>query len=256
LPRSAVEPRELSGKLGVMIADAEQAEAMVRSELPPESLLPAAGAGGAGQPAAAPSKGKRGIAGHGTLAFAFTDWLTGAAKVVYGPSGHLTVIGKIAPPKQLDLMKTPKGINQPILPEVRIEASYGLPYIADVHVGVGVGLNASAGLGPITMTDLALEGIYSTDPKVLNKFSITGTLRAQADAGLTLSVKGYAGLRVLGHSVNFGAEVLGKAGIRAYAEARTTMGYREKASPAAGKNQGGCDPDHATSRTSFRCFAA
>lgn len=226
---------KLSGKLGVMIADAEQAEAMVRSELPPESLLPAGGAGGAGEKAAAPSKGKRGIAGHGTLDFAFTDWLTGAAKVVYGPSGHLTVIGKIAPPKQLDLMKTPKGINQPILPEVRIEASYGLPYIADVHVGIGVGLNASAGLGPIYMTDLALEGIYSTDPKVLNKFSITGTLRAQADAGLTLSVKGYAGLRVLGHSVNFGAEVLGKAGIRAYAEARTTMGYREKASPTAGK---------------------
>lgn len=223
---------KLSGKVGVILADAEQAEAMVRSELPPESLMPA---GGGGEKPATAGKGKRGIAGHGTLNFAFTDWLTGAAKVVYGPSGHLTVIGKIAPPKQIDLMKNPKGINQPILPEVRIEASYGLPYIADVHVGIGVGLNASAGLGPIYMTDLALDGIYSTDPKVLNKFSITGTLRAQADAGLTLSVKGYAGLRVLGHSVNFGAEVLGKAGIKAYAEARTTLGYREKAAPSAGK---------------------
>jgi Domain of unknown function (DUF4157)/Novel toxin 15 len=225
---------KLSGKLSVVLADADEAEAMVRSELPADAVLPA-GQGAAGGKDAKPGKGKRGIAGSGTLDFAFTDWLTGSAKVVYGPSGHLTVVGKIAPPKQIDLMKTPKGVNIPILPEVKIEACYGLPYIANVHVGIGVALNASAGLGPIYMTDLALDGIYSTDPKVLNKFSITGTLRAQADAGLTLTLKGYAGLTVLGHSVNFGAEVLGKAGIKAYAEARTTLGYREKAAPKTGK---------------------
>ncbi len=226
---------KLSGKLSVMLADAEEAEAMVRAELPADAVLPAGGAPAAGGKGAAPGKGKRGIAGSGTLDFTFTDWLAGTAKVVYGPSGHLTVVGKIAPPKQLDLMKTPKGVNIPILPEVKIEACYGLPYIADVHVGIGVALNASAGLGPIYMTDLALDGIYSTDPKVLNKFSITGTLCAQADAGLTLTVKGYAGLTVLGHSVNFGAEVIGKAGVKAYAEARSTLGYREKAAPKAGK---------------------
>lgn len=226
---------KLSGKLSVMLADEAEAEAMVRAELPADAVLPAGGAPAAGGKGAAPGKGKRGIAGAGTLDFAFTEWLTGAAKVVYGPSGHLTVVGKIAPPKQLDLMKTPKGVNIPILPEVKIEACYGLPYIANVHVGIGVALNASAGLGPIYMTDLALDGIYSTDPKVLNKFSITGTLRAQADAGLTLTLKGYAGLTVLGHSVNFGAEVIGKAGVKAYAEARSTLGYREKAAPKSGK---------------------
>ena len=223
---------KLSGKLSVMLADAAQAEAMVNAELPPDSVLPAGGAGAA--PAAPAAKGKRGLAGTGNLNFAFTDWLTGTAKVVYGPSGHLTVIGKIAPPKQIELMKQ-KGINQPILPEVRLQAGYGIPYVADIHVGVGVGLSASAGLGPIVLTDMALDGIYSTDPKVLNKFSITGTLRAQADAGLQLSVKGYAGLTLLGHSINFGAEVLGKAGVKGYAEARTTLGYRETAAPSAGK---------------------
>jgi hypothetical protein len=213
----------------VIFADAAEAEEMVRGELPPESLLPADSGG-----AVAPKKGKRGLAGSGTLDFAFTDWFTGNAKVVFGPTGHLTVIGKIAPPKQIELMK-PKTKEQTLLPTFRIEACYGIPRLADVHVGIGVGLSAYGSLGPIYMTDLALDGVYSTDPKVLNKFAITGTVRAQAEAGLKLALQGYAGLSLLGHSVNFGAEVWGKAGIQAYAEARTTLGYREKAAPAAGK---------------------
>ena len=44
------------------------------------------------------------------------------------------------------------------------------------------------------MTDLVLDGVYSTDPAVMNKFSITGALRAQADAAIELSLSGYAGL--------------------------------------------------------------
>lgn len=116
-----------------------------------------------------------------------------------------------------------------------MEASYGLPYVADVHAGVGVSLSAKAELGPIYMTDLSVEGTYSTDPAVMNAFTITGALRAQAHAGLELDVKGYAGLRVLKHSVNMGAGIKGEAGLRAYAEARSSLGYREVASPAAGK---------------------
>ncbi len=226
------------GKLGIMVADVAAAEQMVRAQLDPLGVQPVAGVGGAGGAKPAPVKGKkgeRGIAGWGALDFAFTDWLVGKAQVVYGPSGHLTVVGKIAPPQRLDLMKTPKGIKKPIVPETRIEASYGLPYIADVHVGIGVSLSANAELGPIYMTDLGIEGVYSTDPAVMNAFSITGALRAQAQAGLSLDVKGYAGLRILKHSVNFGAAIKGDAGIKAYAEARPTLGYREVASPTAGK---------------------
>jgi hypothetical protein len=222
---------KLHGTLGIVIADAEEAEKMVRAQIDPSALAPQAA-----NKAPAPSKGgKRAIAGWGDLDFAFTDWLTGKAKVVYGPSGHITVIGKIAPPKQIDLMKANKGITQPILPQFNIEAKYGIPYLADIHVGIGVGLSATAGLGPIYMNELAIDGIYSTDPGVLNRFSITGALHAQADAGLELSVRGYAGLTLAGHSVNLGAEVIGKAGLRAYAEARPTLGYRETASPTAGK---------------------
>ncbi len=229
------------GKLGLMVADVAAAEQMVKAQLDPLGVQPVAGVGGAGGARPAPvsgargKKGERGIAGWGTLDFAFTDWLVGKAQVVYGPSGHLTVVGKIAPPQRLDLMKTPKGVKKPLVPETRIEASYGLPYIADVHVGIGVSLSANAELGPITMTDLGIEGVYSTDPTVCNAFSITGALRAQAKAGLSLDVKGYAGLRILKHSVNFGAAIKGDAGIKAYAEARPTLGYREVASPTAGK---------------------
>lgn len=226
------------GKLGLMVADVATAEQMVRAQLDPLGVQPIAGVGGAGgaKPTAPKGKkGERGIAGWGSLDFAFTDWLVGKAQVVYGPTGHLTVIGKIAPPQRLDLMRTPKAVHKPIVPETCIEASYGLPYIADVHVGIGVSLSANAELGPIYMTDLGIEGVYSTDPTVMNAFSITGALHAQAKAGLSLDVKGYAGLRVLKHSVNFGAAIKGDASLNAYAEARPTLGYREVASPTAGK---------------------
>lgn len=227
---------KFSGKLGLIVADAAQAEQMVRAQIDPMGVMPLNKVGGdpAKKPARA-KKGERAIAGWGELDFAFTDWLTGKAMVVYGPTGHLTVVGKIAPPKRLDLMKQPKGFKRPIMPEVKIEASYGLPYIADIHVGIGVSLSAEAELGPIYMSDLAIEGIYSTDPTVMNAFSITGALRAQAHAGLELDVKGYAGLRILKHSVNVGAGIKGNAGIKAYAEARPTLGYREVTSPTAGK---------------------
>jgi hypothetical protein len=233
---------KFTGTLGLMVADVVQAEQLVRAQLDPSGVLPVAGvgsarsAGGASPPRLAKGrKGERGIAGWGELDFAFTDWLVGKALVAYGPSGHLTVLGKISPPKRLDLMKEPKRITQPILPQMNLEASYGIPHLADIHVGMGVSLNATAELGPIYMTDLALEGLYSTDPTVMNAFSITGDLHAQAHAGLALDVKGYAGLRVLKHSVNVGAGIQGEAGVRAYAEARSTLGYREVASPTAGK---------------------
>ncbi|MEZ4361389.1 MAG: DUF4157 domain-containing protein [Kofleriaceae bacterium] len=225
------------GKLGLLVADAAQAEQLVRAQIGPAAVTPIAGGAKPGAAHAKPAgaKGERGIAGWGELDFAFTDWLVGKAMVVYGPTGHLTVQGQIAPPQRLDLMKTPKGIKRPILPELKIEASYGLPYIADIHVGIGVSLGATAELGPIYMTDLAVEGLYSTDPTVMNAFSVTGALRAQAHAGLELDVKGYAGLRILKHSVNVGAGIKGEAGVRAYAEARPTLGYRELAAPNAGK---------------------
>jgi hypothetical protein len=235
----AYRSEKLTGALGLMVADVAQADQLIRAQLDPAGVLPIAGTGGtrdARPPQSAKGKkGERGIAGWGELDFAFTDWLVGKALVAYGPSGHLTVLGKIAPPRRLDLMRDPKRIMQPILPQTNVEASYGIPHLADIHVGIGVSLNATAELGPIYMTDLAVEGLYSTDPTVMNAFSITGDLRAQAHAGLALDVKGYAGLRVLKHSVNVGAGIQGEAGIRAHAEARPTLGYREVASPTAGK---------------------
>ncbi|MEZ4364219.1 MAG: DUF4157 domain-containing protein [Kofleriaceae bacterium] len=221
---------KLHGKLNVLFADAAQAEEMARGELPPDAVLTESPGG------AAPTKGgkQRGLAGSGTLDFAFSDWLTGSAKAVFGPTGHLTVVGKIAPPKSVELMK-PKSRKVTLLPKVRLEACYGIPKLLDIHVGVAIGLDAYGVLGPIYMTDLELDGIYSTDPKVMNRFALTGTVRAQAEAGLQLSLDGYAGLNVAFHSINFGASAWARAALQAYAEARATLGYREKGGPAAGK---------------------
>jgi hypothetical protein len=233
---------KLRGSVEVVVMDAAEAEKAARAQIDPQQLVAgASGAGGDAEGGAAggshkpppAKKGERGLAGWGELDFAFTDWLTGKAKAIFDPAGHVTVIGKIAPPKSIELLA--ERSFQTRLFGANLTARYGLPYVADVHVGLGVELGAAARLGPAVLSDLVVEGTYSTDPAVANAFAITGALRLSAYAGLNLRFEGKAGLTVLDHDVDIGAAVTGTAGVKGYAEARPTIGYREKADPAAGK---------------------
>ncbi|MCA9677676.1 MAG: hypothetical protein KC464_21820, partial [Myxococcales bacterium] len=229
---------KFKGSVGVIVADVDEAQQAARGHIDPEHLIPDAQLEGQqpGKQDGKKGKGKshdKGVAAWGELDFAFTDWLTGKAQVVVGPTGYITVIGKIAPPKSIELIKE-KPYNTRLF-GTDIKARYGVPYVADIHVGIGIELGATARIGPAVLTDMAIEGVYSTDPAVLNSFTITGAFRMSAYAGLTLRFEGKAGLTLLGHDIDFGAGITAKAGIKGYAEAKPTLGYREKADPAAGK---------------------
>ncbi len=228
---------KFNGSLTAVVATVAEAAEAARGRLDPGKLLPtekaATGDDKGGGPKA--TKGERGLAAWGNFDFAFTDWLTGTAMGVLDPYGHITIVGKIAPPKSVELMK--EHVWNTVVPPFPLEitARYGVPYVADVHIGVGFELGAVARIGPAVLTDMEIGGTYSTDPAVLQDFSISGAFRISAYAGLNLSVYGKAGLTILKHDIDFIAKLTGTAGIKAYAEARPTIGYREKADPIAGK---------------------
>jgi hypothetical protein len=225
---------KFSGEVTIIVCDFAEADKMAKAELPPGSVVDSFAKEDPPEKAqSAPKKGARGVAGWGDLAFHFTDWMTGTAKVVIGPAGYLTVVGKIAPPKTLELM--PEKVWNQRLFGVDVTARYGLPYVADIHVGISAELGATARIGPAIFTDMSVEGVYSTDPKVLQSFAITGAFRLSAYAGLNLRFEGKAGLTILGHDIDAGIGITGKAGVKGYAEARPTIGYREKADPTADK---------------------
>jgi len=223
---------KMKGTVTVVVMEAAEAEKKAREQIDPENLVADSASDKEKKPEKF-KKGERGIAGWGELDFAFTDWFTGKAKVIFGPAGYITVVGKIAPPKSLELMK--ERVWNTRLFGLDLKARYGVPYVADIHVGFSIELGAVARIGPAVLTDIVVDGVYSTDPTVFNSFSISGAFRISAYAGLNLRFEGKAGLTLLGHDVDFGAAITGKAGVKGYAEARPTLGYRETAGLDAGK---------------------
>jgi len=225
---------KFSGSLTVMFGEVNEVQKAARGQLDPDKLL-AEETVKDDEKSEKGKKGEKGVGAWGEFAFTFTDWMTGTALGILDPFGHITIVGKITPVKQVELMK--EHVWNTVIPPFPLEitARYGLPYVADVHVGVGFELGAVARIGPAVLTDIVVQGTYSTDPKVLQDFSISGAFRISAYAGLNLSVYGKAGLTILSHDIDFIAKITGSAGIKAYAEARPTIGYREKADPVAGK---------------------
>ena len=90
-------------------------------------------------------------------------------------------------------------------------------------------MGAFAKLPPGLFSDIVIKGNYSTDPKECKNFSIEGTVKINAAAGLTLWAKVGAGLEILDHDIEAGGGINALAGIRGYVEAQPIVGYREKA---------------------------
>lgn len=223
------------GSLTVMSGDANEVRDTARGLLDPGKLL-ADEKVADGQTAEKPKKGQRGIGAWGQLTFTFTDWLTGTAVTILDPFGHLTIVGKIAVAKEVVLMKAPPPLKKSIPPfPLDFAARYGLPHVADVHIGFGIDLGYMAWVGPAVLTNIELGGTYSTDPKILQDFYIGGSFRISAYAGLFLSVSVKAGVTILGHDLDAVGTITGTAGLKAYAAADAKIGYREKADPVAGK---------------------
>src|SRR4029079_10375516 len=88
-------------------------------------------------------------------------------------------------------------------------------------------LHALADLGPAKIYKIEILGTYSTDPEIQKNIQISGSINISAYAGLRSRAEGGAGIEILSHDLKFGIGLNADVGIKAYADARPTVGYRE-----------------------------
>lgn len=212
----------LQGSVMLMMTDKQTAENFAVTQ------LGGAPAEKAEMPAAVPAaegKGERGLAGMGTVTFNMTEWFAGSANVIVDGKGCVTVVGKIAPPKEIILFQQKDYTKELFKMEAR--AAYGLPVVGNVFVFANMGLSALAKIGPAKIYNIEIEGTYSNNPGIPKNISMSGSLNMSAYAGLRLRAEGGAGLEVLDHDVKVGVGLNADAGVKGYVDARPTIGYRD-----------------------------
>ncbi|HJQ35779.1 MAG TPA: DUF4157 domain-containing protein, partial [Thermoanaerobaculia bacterium] len=225
---------KFTGEVKLIVTDEQEARNIARTKLPPDKIL-ASAEEAKGKPAEkkGPKPGPRAVAGWGTLTFNFTNWLAGQATVIIDSEGHITVVGEITPPAEVELFKQRDYIKP--LPKFEARATYGIPVVGNLFVFANIGFEALAKLGPGKIYKIRIAGTYSTDPEVLQDFSIEATLNISAFAGLRVRAEGGAGIEILSHDIKAGVGLNALAGVRGYVEATPKVGYREKADPELGK---------------------
>ena len=224
---------KFSGEITLLVTDEARSTQMMHAALGVESMD--AAAEDAGSPAASAPKTRTNqvLAGWGEIQATITPWLEGTAKVGIDNEGHVTVVGEILVPDEIELMEQ-RGKKVDLF-NIEIRAGYGIPLVGQVFLFASVGMFVNAGFGPLVLKDIGFTGTYSTDPNVLQQFSITGTLGINAFAVIGLEAEAGVGVTILGHDVKAGVNVTAAAGIRAYAEATPTFEYSESQAPEGGK---------------------
>ncbi len=214
---------KLSGSLTLIATDKATADNFAREQV---------GAGGnaaeASLPAEVPApagKGERALAGMGSLTFNLTEWFAGTVSVIVDGKGDVTVVGKIAPPKEIELFPQ-KNFDKELF-KLEARAAYGIPVVGNVFVFANVALIAMARVGPAKIYNIEIEGTYSTDPAIAKSITIAGSLNISAYAGLRLRAEGGVGLTILGHDIKLGVGVNADAGVKGYVDARPVIGYRD-----------------------------
>jgi hypothetical protein len=225
--KAAYSADKLSGEIAFVATDEATAKKFAKDAI--------AAAGGkenvqnAGTPApvpvAKPGNKKRSLAATGMLNFNLTNWFAGTVNVVVDGKGMITVIGKIAPPGEIILFKQRDWDKQLIKFEAK--AYYGIPVVGNLNLFANISLNALAKLGPAKLYNIEILGTYSTDPEIQKNIQISGSINISAYAGLRLRAEGGAGIEILDHDLKFGVGLTADVGVKAYADARPTIGYRD-----------------------------
>lgn len=226
---------KLDGEINIVVTDPKQAKALVLQQLEPQQISKEAEErAGVNDPVSGPQPGDRAIAGWGTLNFAFNKWLTGMAKVIVDADGFITVHGEITPPAEVKLFDV-KPYRSPNFIDIHPTFRWGIPYIADLHVGLDFLLYAEAQIGPAFLRNIKIIGNYSTDPLLYNDFRVQGTFNLMGYAGLVFTFGAHAGVGILGFDIDLKGALTATAGIKGYVEATPVIGYREQADPVLGK---------------------
>ena len=224
---AAYNANKLSGEIQFVATDLDTANKFAKDAI--------AAAGGkenvqnAGPPSPVPvakeGKKERGLAATGRLSFNLTTWFAGTVQVVVDGKGAVTVIGKIAPPGEIILFAE-RPWNKEIV-KFEAKAYYGIPVVGNLNLFANISLIAIAKLGPARLYAIEILGTYSTDPEIQKNIEISGSINISAYGGLRLRAEGGAGIEILGHDLKFGIGLNADVGVKAYADARPTIGYRD-----------------------------
>lgn len=225
--KAAYSANKLSGE--ILFVSTDEATAMKFAK----DAIAAAGGKENIQEAAAPApvpvakegSKKRALAATGQLAFNLTNWFAGTVNVVVDGKGMVTVIGKIAPPGEITLFKQ-RDWDKEIV-KLEAKAYYGIPVVGNLNLFANISLHAIAKLGPAKLYNIEILGTYSTDPEIQKSIQISGSINISAYGGLRLRAEGGAGITLLKHDLKFGIGLNADVGVKAYADARPTIGYRD-----------------------------
>lgn len=225
---------KLSGKVKLQVMEAAKAQALKeQKQAPAGDKAPAAKKK---NHARAPKAIHYVVFGDGMLNFAFTDWLNGAAQVIVDPVGHVTIIGKITPQKEVTLFhQRDLAASLPKIPKLEARALYGIPVVGNIYVAAGIGIRPFAIVGPGLLRQIEVAGTYSTDPKVNQNFTLQANLNISASAGIDVTGEVKAGIVIIEHDIAAGGRVTGTAGVKGYVDANPIIGYREKGQPGQDK---------------------
>lgn len=224
---AAYNANKLSGEIQFVATDLDTANKFAKDALAAAGGKENVQNAGPPGPVPAPKEGKRklGLAATGRLSFNLTTWFAGAVTVVVDGKGEITVIGKIAPPGEIILFGERAWNRQ--LVKFEAKAYYGIPVVGNLNLFANISLAAIAKLGPAKLYAIEILGTYSTDPEVQKSIQISGSLNVSAYAGLRLGAQGGAGIELLAHDLKFGIGLNADVGVKAYADARPTIGYRD-----------------------------
>jgi hypothetical protein len=225
--KAAYNADKLSGEVQFVATDLEAANSFTKNAIAAAGGKENVQQAAAPAPVPAPKEGqkKRALAATGQLAFNLTKWFAGTVNVIVDGKGAVTVIGKIAPPAEICLF-TQKDWDYEII-KFEAKAYYGIPVVGDLNLFANISLHALAKLGPAKIYNIEILGTYSTDPEVQKNIQISGSINISAYGGLRLRAEGGAGVEILEHDLKFGIGLNADVGVKAYADARPTIGYRD-----------------------------
>ncbi|MGS2764504.1 eCIS core domain-containing protein [Sinomicrobium sp. M5D2P9] len=224
---------KFSGAITLLVTDSARSRQIMHAALGVETMEQEAEVPAQERAAVSKTKDNQVLAGWGEVQATITPWLEGTAKIGIDNEGHVTIVGEIVVPDEIELMEQ-RGKKVDLF-DVEIRAGYGIPLVGQVFLFASVGMFVNTGFGPLVLKNVGFTGTYSTDPSVLQEFSITGTLGINAFAVLGLEAEAGVGVTLIGHDVKAGVNVTAAAGLRAYAEATPTFEYKEEATPEGGK---------------------
>ena len=170
------------------------------------------------------------IAGWGHLDFSFNEWLTGNADVIVHPEGYVTAKGEIVPTVVIPILKKYEKEPTPIFDKSISKTIPGLDaWVADVAVTGSLTIEGYASLGPGTLHDLRVAGLFSTHPGIVNTFEFSGIMSTPAIAGITAIAEAKISARILKklwEPAKVSLKITGNLALQLYAEAAAAAGRR------------------------------